>query len=102
MREEAEKPAEVKSIGPCGNRYLISGQETECRADAMNRRPIAQMITEIDAEFFLRAVADGNDNVRRFLLFDMLQQNGVGNFARGEWEQSIDGPQPRLRAAPLQ
>jgi len=28
-----------------------------------------------------------------------IKQNGVGNFARGEWEQSIDGPQPRLRAA---
>ena len=28
-----------------------------------------------------------------------IKQNGAGNFARGEWEQSIDGPQPRSSAA---
>jgi triphosphatase len=28
-----------------------------------------------------------------------IKQNGVGNFARGEWEQSIDGPEPHRSAA---
>ena len=28
-----------------------------------------------------------------------IKQDGAGNFARGEWEQAIDGPQPRPSAA---
>jgi inorganic triphosphatase YgiF len=28
-----------------------------------------------------------------------IKQDGAGNFARGQWEQAIDGPQPQPRAA---
>jgi inorganic triphosphatase YgiF len=28
-----------------------------------------------------------------------IKQDAAGNFARGEWEQTIDGPEPRPRAA---
>lgn len=68
LREKAEQPTEIKSIGPTWNCDLFSGQKSKRRPDAMDRRsdrsrPGEKTFAQKEAELFLWAASDRNDNV---------------------------------------
>src|SRR5260370_24744839 len=70
LGEKTEQPTEIETIRPIGNRNLIAGEKSERGADAVNRRPIIQMIAQIMTELFLGPAADGNNDVLRFATLD--------------------------------
>jgi hypothetical protein len=73
LREQSQKPAEIKSVGPIGNRLLIASQKPERPADAMDRWSIGQPLSQEMAKLFLRSPADADDDVLRLVMFDLRE-----------------------------
>ena len=63
LREKAEEPAEIETIGPIRNRDLVASQKSERRADAMDRRAIRDILSQEQPQLLLRPAANSNDDV---------------------------------------
>src|SRR5437667_8527495 len=102
LRQESDKPPQIKTVGPIGNSGLIAGDETERGPDTMDGRPIIQPLDEIMGEFFLRAAADRNQDVRRTPLSDQINKMPIFDFSAVlrrkvtivdlDWKRFASGP----------
>jgi hypothetical protein len=70
----ATKPAEAEGICPNWNLYLIATEERYGSSDAVNGRPVAEMLFEIESEALLSASANSQDDVFGSASFESLQQ----------------------------
>ncbi len=79
----AEEPAEVELVGPDWYVDLISAEEGDGGADAVYGRTVGEVSFEVEAETFLGASSDGDDDVVRAQVGETLKQNrvGYGSFA---------------------
>ena len=70
LREQSQKPSEIKAVGPIGYRLLIASQKSERPAGAMDRWSIGHALSQEMAKLFLRSPADADDDVLRLVMFD--------------------------------
>ena len=67
LSDGAEEPADVIFVGPIGDADLVAGEKTERGADAMDRRPVIEMLEQIVAELVLHPAADRDHDMLRAL-----------------------------------
>jgi len=73
------KPAQAQRIGPHGNPHLIAAEESNRRANAMDCRPVTQVLLQIQTKPLLRPAADAENDVFGLPLLNSLQQFFVKN-----------------------
>ena len=74
-----EEPAEVELVGPDGDVDLIAGEKGDGGADAVNGRTVVERAFEVEAETFLGAAADGDDDVRGTEPVEAIDKSGIGD-----------------------
>src|SRR3979490_185515 len=75
----AEEPAEVKLVGPDGDVDLVAAEEGDGGANAVDGGTIGESAFEVKSEAFLRAAADGDDDVLGTKAVEAFEQRGVGD-----------------------
>jgi len=88
--EGAEEPAQIKLVGPDGDVDLVAGEEGDGGSDAVDRGTIVERTFEREAEPFLRAAADGDDDVLRMKLVEAIDEGGVGDGAAAINRSHVD------------
>ena len=77
----AEEPAEVELVGPDGDADLVSAEEGDGGADAVDGGAVGEVAFEVEAESLLGAAADGDDDVLGAEAVEAFEQRGVGDGA---------------------
>ena len=68
LREQPQEPSQTELVSPGGNRYLVASDESERAADTVDRGAIFKILPQEQAEFFLRARANSDDDISRLSL----------------------------------
>src|SRR3569833_603843 len=75
--DASEEPDQIELVSPVRDSDLISAEEGNGRSDAVNRRPVAEVALEIEAQPFLCASADGDYDLLRPQCVQFVDQGPI-------------------------
>ena len=81
MGRESKEPAKSRSFHPSWDVALRAGEKSERSSNAMDARAVKKIVTQVGAEFFLRAAGGRDDDMFRPLLLNLQKQRVI--FHRG-------------------
>jgi len=71
LRNQTQEPPEIILVGTVWNRDLVASEKSERSANAIDRRPVRQMVAQEISELLLRTAANSYDNVFWSLCLDL-------------------------------